>query len=591
MTVLPDSSPTVQKIKSAVELSIVNEIIDLYFIAQNYAYHSGLVDEVEPAYLAITSNQGGYARKGFHLTTDKGLINKKSTPYIDIREDAAIGPTDRLMSFTQLYPHELGHVLYHLLSMEDTVSQNHRSVDMHYFSLITDYPTAFNEGFAEHMENISRMNESNLEITAGIQEDMEDIQILVDFSRPRFRRDIKHPFRLGYYKTSMINWFQKYEDYKRYAHAISCEVRYGNTTPSYRRVEDRLTYRNTGLDRDTTIIRNAVQLHSTEGVISSFFTRLSTSKAQSYYQDRSFYIPFTNLASEASASLEEIISPTQNLFIKYFYVFRNYLVENNSTRSQWIDFMEGYCQSFPDEDTLIKKIYQEVTATMYSIHLPPPLWILVNDYNHRMPTLDPFGGIEVPIYTFDLNAAEEEDLLTLEGISSTDAKSILDYRKTHGLYQSLAELHNVTGLSAEKAELITSSAFDSSTFEETLGNFDSTLTLQTLVVKPLISILLKVFVYFAITYFFLYIFSQKVRTHTFTSRIMHILRYFIAWVITSFFGLFLVVLISNPIPVFLVFGAVLLILIFLIYRKRKISLIYTSSMFLMMLLVPFLSMI
>jgi hypothetical protein len=389
----------------------------------------------------------------------------------------------------------------------------------------------------------------------------------------------------------MINWFQKYEDFKRYSHAISGKVRYINTSPAFRNIEDRLTYRNIGLDWDTSTIRNVVQLHSTEGVISSFFTKLSMSRLSSFYQDHSFYTPFTNQAKDSSVSVKQTISPLQNMFIKYYYVFRNYMVDNNSDRSQFIDFIEGYIQSFPEEENLLKEIYEEVTGITYTNQLPPPLWILVEDQAHRLLTLDPYGGIEVPIYTFDLNAAEEQDLLSMNGLSVIDARTILEFRKNNGLFQSLDDVRSVPGLNDTKAELLLSNAFEISVFEETLSDFDAEISIGTLIVKPVIYILIRISAYFLLAYILLYFLIQRMHTKSILSRIYHILRYYVAWVFTSFLGLVLVVMMPNPLLTLILCGIVLQLTLILIYRKRKNSLIYTSSMFLIMLLPVISSMI
>lgn len=50
---------------------------------------------------------GRFRQEGFFLETANGLVEKKSTPYIDITEKAATAAIERLMGFTQLYPHEV----------------------------------------------------------------------------------------------------------------------------------------------------------------------------------------------------------------------------------------------------------------------------------------------------------------------------------------------------------------------------------------------------------------------------------------------------------------------------------------------------
>ena len=176
MILMADSSDLYNTIMDNIESSFVSDFMDLYFLAQSYLYNIGEIDDIESAYLALTENQGGYAKKGFSLKTGEGNLNKENTSYVDITTSAATAELNKLMSFSQLYPHEMGHVMFHLLSPEDSTGSNTFSVDMHFFSLVTDYSTAFNEGFAEHIENLSRILEPNQKIKSGILNDIEKIE-------------------------------------------------------------------------------------------------------------------------------------------------------------------------------------------------------------------------------------------------------------------------------------------------------------------------------------------------------------------------------------------------------------------------------
>jgi hypothetical protein len=231
------------------------------------------------------------------------------------------------MSVTQLFPHEMAHVIFRLLSPEDSLAYNSRSVDMHYFSIITDYPTAFNEGFAEHMENVARHFEENDSIRSGIEEDLKRIEESSGHAIDGFTRDFTHPFRMGFYKAGMINWYQKYEDYKRSEHAISGRVRFKNKSLALKNVEDRLSYRNAGLEEEDAV-RNTVQFHSTEGAISAFFTALSLREEKNFTLSDSI---FEGLCKEKLTEPDQL----QIQFLKYFHVMHHYVVHNNSSTSQF----------------------------------------------------------------------------------------------------------------------------------------------------------------------------------------------------------------------------------------------------------------
>ena len=404
------------------------------------------------------------------------------------------------MSFTQLYPHEMGHVFLHLLCPEDSLANNTKNVDMHFFSLVTDYSTAFNEGFAEHLENVSRAFEKNENIKSGILAEVEKIGHSSKQSIKGFERDFTYPFRLGYYKASMLAWYQKYEDYKRYTQAHSGDIRYKNETLTLSNIEDQLTFRNAGVILNKNKQRNLVQLHSTEGAISAFFTHLSTSGLSNLYLAPAFYRPFVYDTNTVIESPQDLFTPLQNQFIKYFKVLHNHVVFNNSPKSQLTDFIDGYLQAFPSEVAAVSDIYKKALGTEYSNQLPPPLWLLVKNYSHRLVAFDPFDAITVPVYTFDLNAAEVEDLQTIAGVTKGAAKKIVNYRDSNGFFTDLEQVKKIPELDEAASNLIISAAFDNAYFEETLKDFQPKLSIGTLVSKPLKYLLSRSVLYFIILF-------------------------------------------------------------------------------------------
>ena len=315
MTTLSDTATLYKTVMTNINNTFVNEFLDLFTIVQIYLKNNHKLDSIEPAYLALTENQGGWAKFGFALKEGDSHVIKSQTAYVDITVGQATARLNRLMSFTQLYPHEMGHVFFHLLSREDTVTNNTKNVDMHFFSIITDYSTAFNEGFAEHIENVSRAFERNDSIKSGILADTEHIGKSSILSINGFERDFKYPIRLGYYKAAMLNWYQKYEDYKRFQHVEDGTIRFKNASIELSNKEDQLTFRNSGVKFKNTKTRNIVQMHATEGVVSLFFTRLSTSRLSENYMNSSFYKDFISDPDTVPLSPEELFTPLQTILI------------------------------------------------------------------------------------------------------------------------------------------------------------------------------------------------------------------------------------------------------------------------------------
>lgn len=425
MEIMADTSQLYGSTFEIFNQSILCEFVDLYSYVQQYLKNTGKIQNTEPAYLALTENQGGYARKGFVIHREDSLIYKKETPYIDIVTSNIYSGADRLMSVTQLYPHELGHVIYRLLSADSSEPLS-RSVDMHYFSIITDYNTAFNEGFSEHLENLARIYEQDTVIKRGIFQDVEKIGLDSKSKIAGFEKDFKYPFRLGFYKAGMILWYQQYEDFKRYNHSVSGLIKYLNGTCSVSNSEDRLTFRNAGVKMDSSQLRNEVQLLKTEGWICSFFTKLSTSDLGEIYYPAAIYKYFME-DTTVNFLPEETFKPYQNQLLKYFMVMDRFVRVNSSTSSQFVDFFEGYIELFPEEKSELENIYKDVSGRSYNENLPPEIWMMIKDYDHRLLAIDPFGALTVPVYTFDLNAAEVDDLMAIKNISR-NGKSRQNYQ-------------------------------------------------------------------------------------------------------------------------------------------------------------------
>ena len=537
--------------------SFLDDFLDLFLLCQNYLVREGVLDKVEPAYLALTHNQGGYAKTGFILARGETFLAKPETPYVDITYESATRDVAGLMSITQLFPHEMAHVMYNLLSAEDSLASNNRSVDMHYFSIVTDYPTAFNEGFAEHMENVARHYEKNDTILAGIQEDLDRIRETSPRAISGFTRDFLLPFRMGFYKAGMINWFQKFEDYKRSEHALSGQIRYKNGYLKYGSPENRLTYRNSGVEQQEAS-RNIVQFHATEGAICAFFTELSLNSTAGY--SRHGY----------GGS-----DPLQIQFLKYFQVIHNYVDRNYSSSSQFADFIRGYLECFPEEEAEVRKIYRELTGTEFSVDLPPALWILVTDHPHRLLTLDPFGAIEVPIYTFNLNAAEAEDLLTIKQLTAKEAEAIIQYRELNGYFERLQDLRNVPGISIEKAALFNEHQFMQPEFEQIMEEFDAELNITRLLLAPVLHILTKALLYYALILTLILILLKRDHALRLKTILRISCRYLFLWLGIVLLELIILFLFPHSGLKALIPLALIIALSMVIYRKNREKLQFT----------------
>ncbi|MCP3928310.1 MAG: helix-hairpin-helix domain-containing protein [Bacteroidetes bacterium] len=583
MVIISDTTQLQRKVNDIVGNSFVKDMLQLYFLATTYLKNKNELSTIEPAYLALSKNDGGYAKVGFHLLMESGHIEKVKVPYIDIVEGRIDDNHDRLMSITQLYPHEMGHLIYGLLN-HNKGTYSSRSVDMHYFSVRTDYSTAFNEGFAEHIENVSRIFEKNEAIKNGVFADIENVKIRSESAINGFEKDFLNPFRIGYFKISMPIWYQKYENLKRYEHAINGSVKFLNSTLELDNIEDQITIRNAGIRQNKSELRNYVQMLSTEGVISSFFTHLTQSEVADHYLDTSFYKPFL-LDTTAIFSPKEIFTPVQNQFLKYFSVFHEHMSSENTTRSEFIDFMDGYIRAFPSEELAIKKIFKDVTDLEYTSNLPPELWLLVKNHSHRMLVPDSYGAITIPVYTFDLNASEVEDLLTIKGLKNEDAIKIIEHRKANGFFNDLNQIKKIEDLSNESIELILNSEFDEKYMEEVSM---PELNILPLIVTPLKHLIFRLMAYFVVIFGLIYLLFLRKEKPAIKRTLSISLIYLSQWIVFVLGGLIFVTLSGNPWQFLALMSVFFLFLNVLFNRKTKIkrnrSLFATCLMGLLVLL-------
>jgi hypothetical protein len=288
--------------------------------------------------------------------------------------------------------------------------------------------------------------------------------------------------------------------------------------------------------------------------------------------DESFYAPFLEDSVLLNHAPDELFTPWQNQFIKYLKVFREFVIINNSSTSQLNDFMEGYFTTFPSEEVQIRKIYKEVMGTEFGTAFPSPLWLLVKDYEHRLLVFDPFGAITVPLYTFDLNAAEMTDLLTIQGITNSEAKKILDHRNEFGYFSALDEVKSINGLSEGSVNRIMDASLDEQQFEELLKDFDLQLNLGMLIIKPLGYLLKRTLMYFLLLAGFLYFFTKRKELLPFKKGIKLFSSYFLLWIVFVIAGMGLVLFLPQPIIQMGLFTAVITLFSLIIYRKNKFRL-------------------
>lgn len=243
--------------------SFIKKSLKLYSEAQKYS-----TLEEKNMYFAFKENSGCYGDVGFYLKKDSQLYDKTKSPYIEL-STWQLKNFGALESITQILPHEMGHVIQKILTSKDEEIKQ-KSVDMHYSNIITEYSTAFSEGFGEHFEVVSRMYEENSRIKNSIY---RDIDRTINFTKPMIsggNRDFLFPLRLDYYREFSPFWQQNYENLKRHELGLNGDGKYKNFTYDFSDAEKTILYRNMGMSQDKSKIKSLEQSLSTEIVISNF---------------------------------------------------------------------------------------------------------------------------------------------------------------------------------------------------------------------------------------------------------------------------------------------------------------------------------
>ena len=408
----------------AFEKTFLKQMVQIHGMVQQYLLTAGKISQPEPAYLLLSGRSGGFPMSGFYLRLGRCLTDKTNTGYVDLKniEMNYAQPG----SFTQIFPHELAHIYYKQVTGFNPDSSASYSSDIHYYSIVTDYIKAFNEGFAESFENISRDYETDSLVRKGIDEGYLRLSKNLPGKVNGYDRDFRWPMRAGFYRLTMLFWYQQLEDYKRYVWSRDTIARLMPVHLECRDPEKVIVYRNSCVLPDHGIYRNVARAASTEGVICSFFTRLT-----------------------ASGRIDKQV-------LKELAVINKYLINLKSGESPFHAFIGGYIREYPEEKEHVLQIYQEVTSKPFTSQAPPELWLLNRQFSHSCLVMAPFGGAVLPFYTFNLNTAGMEDILTFKGISREEASILIRYRDSVGSLHSIEDLKAIPGLDHHTRDILLS---------------------------------------------------------------------------------------------------------------------------------------
>ncbi len=286
---LPVLTPSAEgrRYSGVLERGFSGRLLRLYRWVQSYRLRRDGTP-IEPAYLALTGNQGGFPRYGFYLDGTA----KRGVAYIDLYRNSVL--SGRFGAMDQIFPHELTHVIVRQLAGE---APEGGANQMHAIGVRTDRPTAFNEGFAEAAQVLAIDDVDAAPETRLLAQDTRQVQG-VESRLNQYRRALTAIWAPApRARMTFPLWFSQNEQAMRY-YAVKAN-RFAFELPA----PDRLlhgpdVYRAYLLENVMPGDRSGVrktpgQMLSTEGVISALFSRwVADTALQTSYRGDSFYAAF-----------------------------------------------------------------------------------------------------------------------------------------------------------------------------------------------------------------------------------------------------------------------------------------------------------
>jgi hypothetical protein len=396
-------APEARRYHEVLEHGFSGRLLRLYWCVQRQRFGRDGTP-IEPAYLAITGNQGGFPRFGFFLHETP----KRGVAYIDLHRNSPL--SGRFGAMDQIFPHELMHVIVRQLAGEGPEGGANQ---VHAIAVRTDPQTAFNEGFAEVAQVLAVDDQDAVPETRALAADTRRAQN-ADSQFHAYGRALTAvwaPAPCG--RLTFPLWFSQSEQVLRY-HAVKAN-RFAFEPP----IPDRLL-RGPDVYR-AYLIENVVpgdrsggrksqgQMLSTEGVVSALFSRWVADKAlQARYCEPSFYASFGVKPGE--------VPPLENAYLKLFHAL------DHAKPHDAAALVRAYLKAFPEEATAVEAVMRSIGLDP---HWQPPveIWLANTNFHTGTSLFDQFRG-RPQTHTFDLNAASLVDLMSVEGMTRATAEAI-----------------------------------------------------------------------------------------------------------------------------------------------------------------------
>jgi DNA uptake protein ComE-like DNA-binding protein len=419
--------PDQQRVAAVLERGFSGRMLRLFQYEQAYLHkRDGLTPE--PAYLLLSSKQGGFPRAGFYL----GPEDKRHAGYVDLPRGQTL--SGQFGAVDQIFPHEFTHIILHQLAHYpvEGAGQPHDagSNQIHAIGVRTDPATAFDEGLAEHAQ-VQSIEDPDADPTTRALADDTALRQRTYKQFAEYRRELAARWSPATrYRTTFLLWFSGAEQALRYYAVKENAFAYEPEVPRHllSAADPYSAYLLENIVPGTPRRqpKSVARMLSTEGVVSAFMYRWANSvPLRAHYRDKAFYAQFDAAASD--------VTPLENVYLKMFHVFYTHQIRNT------VQLIAAYKMTFPDEAANLDAVVRDAFAGQ-PLPTSPAIWLANSDFHTGTSVFDQFRCAP-RVHTFDLNAASEVDLVSIPGVDRTQAESILKAAP----YASLNELQKVAG--------------------------------------------------------------------------------------------------------------------------------------------------
>jgi hypothetical protein len=380
-----------------------------------------------PTWLFLAVEDGGFARAGFWLRDERG---ERFVPdlYVDLVVDA---DTVANGGFEEIFAHEMGHVFLRRLFSSLPFGYSRTP---HMSLAITDYPTAFDEGFATHFQPLVRRLTRNTALRD------EDLGLM---SKPFVAYWLSNLDRAARSDGVRRNWF------------VQLQAPQG---------PDGSAARSTLFDVER--LKNGNQMLASEGVVATLFYRWLVPGPG----DEHSLLERYGKMFDALAALEErkptadsplmlqlvdsyrSLAPQESERMLTILLDTTYGATADASLTPTVETVaargrSGDIESFIGELTSARQALAQLRESVLKdparagAALGPSLWLLSDV---------PMGGPDQDAKTaINLNTAERDDLLKLPAVDAAAVDKLLASRRRDGLFRDLDDFSARAGLSPD----------------------------------------------------------------------------------------------------------------------------------------------